>query len=63
MKAITTFRAGIARTSLALALALPAVAHAQDAADEENSGDPEIVVTGTNIRGQAPVGSNSISLG
>lgn len=63
MKAITTFRAGIARTSLALALALPVAAQAQDAAEDEKSGDPEIVVTGTFIRGSAPVGSNSLSIG
>ncbi|WP_310534136.1 TonB-dependent receptor domain-containing protein [Novosphingobium sp.] len=63
MKAITTFRAGVARASLALALTLPVAAQAQNANEDDKSGDPEIVVTGTNIRGQAPVGSNSISLG
>ncbi|PLK26682.1 TonB-dependent receptor domain-containing protein [Novosphingobium sp. TH158] len=55
-------RSGIALSTLALAIALPAAARAQDAA-EEAAADEEIVVTGTNIRGQAPVGSNAISLG
>ena len=55
-------RSGIALSTLALAIALPAAARAQEAA-EEAAADEEIVVTGTNIRGQAPVGSNAISLG
>jgi iron complex outermembrane receptor protein len=56
------------RRSIALAsvsmLSLSAPAFAQAAADESNpDADKEIVVTGTNIRGQAPVGSNAITLG
>ncbi|MFM5931948.1 MAG: TonB-dependent receptor domain-containing protein [Novosphingobium sp.] len=53
---------GVALAGLALSLALPAAAHAQDAADDEASKD-EIVVTGTLIRGKEPVGSQQITLG
>lgn len=45
------------------ALAIPASAYAQDAADDSTSDDSEIVVTGTLIRGKPPVGSQQISLG
>ncbi len=51
------------RCSAALAaLALSSAAFAQDAESNE-AGDQEIVVTGTLIRGAAPVGSNLISVG
>lgn len=58
----SAFRSGIALSSLALAIAFPAVAQAQAAADDDAKKD-EIVVTGTLIRGSAPVGSNAITLG
>ncbi|WP_077228465.1 TonB-dependent receptor plug domain-containing protein [Sphingomonas hengshuiensis] len=59
----------LCRTALAVAaLGLPAAAHAQSAAtpDQAESGsaeaDPEIVVTGTSIRGIPPTGSGLISV-
>ena len=42
---------------------MPTASYAQEAANEAAEDDSEIVVTGTLIRGTAPVGSNSISLG
>lgn len=55
-------RSGLCST-IALASALIAVpALAQDA-DDASADSTEIVVTGTLIRGQAPVGSNAIALG
>lgn len=45
-----------------LALAAPAMAAAQDTATEEE-GDGTIVVTGSRVRGEAPVGSTVIALG
>jgi iron complex outermembrane receptor protein len=58
------YRSGVALAGLALALALPAAAHAQAApADDDESANKEIVITGTLIRGKVPVGSNSITLG
>ena len=53
------FRNPFALASVSL-LALSMPAFAQDAADES---DKDIVVTGTLIRGKAPVGSNAITLG
>ncbi|MDE2403184.1 MAG: TonB-dependent receptor [Sphingomonadales bacterium] len=47
---------------VALVALLPGAAWAQDK-PEDKQGDAEIVVTGTLIRGAAPVGSNLISLG
>ena len=50
-------------SGLALAVAIaamPTIAAAQDAGDEQGR---DIVVTGTLIRGQAPVGSNQIDVG
>lgn len=54
-------RSGAAVSLVALALATPGVAFAQEepAADEDN----QIIVTGTILRGAAPVGSNLISVG
>lgn len=52
-------RAGTALTIVSLAL--PGAAFAQDASGDSDS-DREIVVTGTLIRGQAPVGANQIEL-
>lgn len=56
--------------ALALALIQPVVAHAQAAGDEDAAGadeaatpESEIVVTGTSIRGEAPVGSSLIQVG
>ncbi len=47
-----------------LALSTPAFAQDADEADEEAAEDKDqIVVTGTLIRGSAPVGSNAITLG
>lgn len=43
-----------------LSLSSPAFAQAADEANPD--ADKEIVVTGTNIRGQAPVGANSVTL-
>lgn len=60
-----TFKAGVAMPSLALALTaalLPGVAQAQ-AADEDSTAQDEIIVTGTLLRGVAPVGSPLISVG
>ena len=54
----------LAASGLAMAMALaalPATASAQSAG--EDGDDSEIIVTGTLIRGQAPVGSNQIDLG
>ena len=49
---------------VASAAMLPSHAMAQDASDEEAANeDKEIIVTGTLIRGAAPVGSNIIGLG
>jgi iron complex outermembrane recepter protein len=47
------------------AACLPGVALAQDATDEDEASDnnDDIVVTGTLIRGSAPVGANAITLG
>lgn len=42
---------------------LPGIARAEEAKDDADGDSKEIVVTGTLIRGTAPVGSNSISLG
>ncbi|MGC1270367.1 MAG: hypothetical protein WA842_07215, partial [Croceibacterium sp.] len=46
----------------ALALAAPALAAAQEAASG-NEGEGTIVVTGSRVRGEAPVGSTVIALG
>lgn len=56
-------RRSIALASVSL-LSLSVPAFAQDAADESSSdADNEIVVTGTILRGAAPVGSNAITVG
>ncbi|MCB2074662.1 MAG: TonB-dependent receptor [Novosphingobium sp.] len=47
---------------MALSLMIAGGAHAQDAADDSYE-DADIIVTGTLIRGQAPVGSNQIEIG
>lgn len=48
----------------AVAAIIPTASYAQEAADEAaEEGSKEIIVTGTLIRGTAPVGSSSISLG
>ncbi len=63
------FTSRISGIALALALLSPAVAHAQatepQAADEEAApeGEGQIVVTGTSIRGEPPVGSALIQVG
>ncbi|GGB87248.1 TonB-dependent receptor [Novosphingobium endophyticum] len=49
-------------SSVAVAALVPGLVLAQESADEQQD-DMEIVVTGTLIRGQAPVGSNLIDLG
>lgn len=54
------FRAAVC-AGVATAALMPALAFAQEAADE--AGADEIVVTGTLIRGTVPVGSNAITLG
>jgi iron complex outermembrane receptor protein len=56
-------KAGLrAGTALAITTTmLPAMAMAQDAG-EQAAADREIVVTGTLIRGQAPVGANQIDI-
>lgn len=56
------YRSGVALAGLALSLLLPAVAHADDAGADNSDAAKEIVVTGTLIRGKAPVGSQQISL-
>ena len=55
------FRNTFALASVSL-LALSVPAFAQDAADEGDA-DKDIVVTGTLIRGKAPVGQNAITVG
>ena len=60
------FRAGVALAGLALSLAVPGLACAQDAAasdDDAPASKEDIIVTGTLIRGKAPVGSNALTLG
>ena len=52
----------IAVAGLAALGGMPSAAYAQDA-DEDDYSDTDIVVTGTLLRGQAPVGSNAITLG
>jgi iron complex outermembrane recepter protein len=47
----------------ALAMATSAMAQATNPADDAPENDAEIVVTGTLLRGTAPVGSNAITLG
>lgn len=47
----------------ALALALPAMASAQEAAEEPAVTNAEIIVTGSRVRGEAPVGSTVTALG
>jgi iron complex outermembrane receptor protein len=48
----------------AVAAIIPTASYAQEVADEAaEEGSKEIIVTGTLIRGTAPVGSSSISLG
>ncbi|MFM2372170.1 MAG: hypothetical protein RIS85_1892 [Pseudomonadota bacterium] len=47
----------------ALALALPAMASAQEAAEEPAATNAEIIVTGSRVRGEAPVGSTVTALG
>ncbi|GGC13401.1 TonB-dependent receptor [Novosphingobium endophyticum] len=61
MSAIGKLRAGIALSGLAVSLATTGTAYAQD--DEtDDSGAPEIVVTGTLIRGTEVVGSQTIAV-
>ncbi|MEO6718595.1 MAG: TonB-dependent receptor [Novosphingobium sp.] len=58
------YRSGVGLAGLAMSLAFPVIAHAQNAADNVNAKDmSEIVVTGTLIRGKTPVGSQAITLG
>lgn len=59
------YRSSVALAGLAIALALPAVAQAQSAPADDSTAakDEDIIVTGTLIRGKAPVGSNAITLG
>ncbi len=55
-------RASLRCSAALAAMALSSAAFAQDAESNEND-DSEIVVTGTILRGAAPVGSNLISVG
>ena len=59
---ISAVRRVILASAATLALA-PSAAFAQDASDAENEEVDEIVVTGTILRGVAPVGSQLISVG
>lgn len=61
----SAFRTGAAGFALSMAMLMPTVAQAQatPADSKTAASDEEIVVTGTNIRGVPPVGSNAISIG
>lgn len=61
----SSFRAVARRLAVGIAVVtiMPTASYAQEAADDATEDDKEIIVTGTLIRGSAPVGSNSISLG
>lgn len=54
--------AGVGLAALSMSLAAPAFAQDAQDPDEEESNVEDIVVTGTSIRGVAPVGSNVVSV-
>ncbi|MDG2005274.1 MAG: TonB-dependent receptor plug domain-containing protein, partial [Novosphingobium sp.] len=56
----SSMRAGVALSSLAVALAMPVSAHAEEAEDD---GKDPIVVTGTLLRGTEVVGAQTITVG
>lgn len=66
MKRSQVLTSSISGFALVAALAVPAAALAQSAAADDQAdadGQSEIVVTGTSIRGEAPVGSSLIQVG
>ena len=58
------YRSSVALAGLAIALALPAVAHAQSAPADDSTAakDADIVVTGTLIRGAVVTGSQTVTV-
>lgn len=61
---VSRLRSAIALSSFIVGIAtIPATALGQDAEEKASASDKDIVVTGTLIRGEAPVGANEIGVG